>query len=371
MIGSPDGPGRAALGPGQGRLAWLPEPRLLARSLAADARFAMDDKAKPLGSLGALEELAVRLCVIQGSLKPSLEHRLVLTFAADHGIVEEGVSAFPREVSAQMVANFVAGGAAINVICERLGIELRVVDMGVDAELGPGIVDKKVRRGTRNCAVTEAMTGEELERALRGGMEAFNEAHRERPVDMLGVGEMGIGNTSSAALLIAALCGIGPEGLDELVGRGTGVDDAGLERKRTVLRRAYALHRLDRASALDALRAVGGLEIAGMAGAAIAAAAEGVPTMLDGVISTAAGLCACGLEPRVRDYLFIGHRSVEAAQATAARGLGLEPLVDLGLRLGEGTGAALAMDLAATACALVSDMASFDQARISRAPRRP
>ncbi len=358
-------------GEGAARPAWLPEPRVLDLSLEAEARFAMDDKAKPLGSLGALEDLAVRLCVIKGTVRPSLERRLMLTFAADHGIVEEGVSAFPREVSAQMVSNFVAGGAAINVICGRLGIELRVVDMGVDADLGQGVVDKKVRRGTRNCALTEAMTTEELERALRGGMEAFLEAHRERPVDMLGVGEMGIGNTSSAALLIASLCGIGPEGLDGLVGRGTGVDDAGLEHKRKVLRRAYALHRLDRAGAWDALRSVGGYEIAGMAGAAIAAASEGVPTMLDGVISTAAGLCAYGIEPSVREYLFIGHRSVEVAQGTAARGLGLEPIVDLGLRLGEGTGAALAMDLAATACALVSGMASFDEARISRGTRRP
>lgn len=364
------------MGNSEPAFSFLPKVNALDRSLEAALWREMDNKTKPLGSLGKLEDLAVRLSLIQGTSQPKLGNKLVLTFAADHGLSEEGVSAYPKEVSAQMVANFAAGGAAINVICRELGIGLYVVDMGVDAEFvyseagsseaSPGVIGKKVRRSTRNCAKTEAMTAMELGQAIKGGMEAFYEAHTKKPVDMLGLGEMGIGNSSSAVLLTASVCGLGLDSLNELVGRGAGLDDRGLERKRQVLRRVYELHKLDSATAMEAMQRVGGYEIAGMSGAAIAAAALGIPVMLDGLISTAAGLCAWALEPKIRDYLFIGHKSAEKAQACAVNSLGLEPVLDMGMRLGEGTGAALAMKLADVACSIMRDMASFDKASVSR-----
>lgn len=345
---------------------FLPIPKSIDKSIGLIAREKIDNKTKPLGSLGSLEDIAVKLSTIQGNTKPAINNALILTFASDHGLAEEGVSAFPKEVSAQMVDNFVSGGAAINVICKHLGIDLFIVDMGVDSELDKKVIDKKVRKSTRNCAKFEAMTEAELELALKGGMEAFFEIHEKKPVDMLGLGEMGIANSSSAVLLIASMSKIDIAKFPDMVGRGTGLNDKGLLHKRNVLQRVYKLHNLDKASALEAMCRVGGYEIAGMAGAAIAAASLGVPIMLDGLISTAAGLFAYSLIPEIKDYMFIAHKSVEKAQAYAAKTVGLEPILDLGMRLGEGTGAALAINLAAVACSIMRDMASFEEASISR-----
>lgn len=343
----------------------VPEIPPLDPELTSRARYLMDNKTKPLGSLGKLEELAVRLCGIKNDLAPALRRTALFTFAADHGITEEGVSAYPREVTVQMVANFAAGGAAINVLCRRYGIELTVVDMGVAGDLvyGPAVLDRKVERGTANCALGPAMTEAQAIAALERGMGVVRDAWASGSLDAVGLGEMGIGNTSSATLMMALACGLPVE---DLVGRGTGVDDAGLRHKTAVLRKAAELHGGKEKDGLELLRKVGGFEIAGMAGAALAAASLRIPVMLDGLISTAAGVAAFLIDPRVKDYLFVAHRSVERAQAAACALLGLEPLVDLNMRLGEGTGAALGIDLLGCAAELLRDMASFESAGVSR-----
>lgn len=332
--------------------------------LRARAQALIDNKTKPLGSLGRLEDLAVRICTIQDSLSPRSANRLMLVFAADHGLVEEGISAYPREVTEQMVRNFAQGGAAINVLCRAYGIGLKVIDIGVCAELQDlaAIHHAKVSFGTGNAALGPAMTADQANQAIEAGISAFRASHARQAVDLLGLGEMGIGNTSSAALLIAALTG---HSVEAMAGRGTGVDDAQLAHKKKVLRKVFDYHRLDRREPFDILARVGGLEIAGMVGAALAAAAERVPVVLDGVISTAAGLVAAALVPQSSEYFIIGHRSVEPAQRHAAEALRLEPVFDLAMRLGEGSGAAVAMNLADTACRIFREMASFESAGVS------
>lgn len=332
--------------------------------LQQQARQKIDGKTKPLGSLGRLEGLAIRLAAIQASLDPRVDSRLMLVFAADHGLCKEGISAFPQEVTVQMVRNFVAGGAAINVLCRQFAIDMAIVDAGVAGDLSDlsCLVHAKVAAGTRNSAEGPAMSRSEALAALALGVRVFNERHAARPVQLLGLGEMGIGNTSAAALLVAALTGTP---IEDCVGRGTGLDDAGLNRKRAVLRRVFDLHDGAGLEPLEVLCRLGGLEIAAMAGAAMAAAASGVAVMLDGLISSAAGLVAEALQPGTRQYLLIGHRSVECGQAAAAASLDCQPILDLELRLGEGTGAAIAMNLAAAACSIMRDMASFESAGVS------
>ena len=333
--------------------------------LLAAAQHKIDNKTKPLGALGRLEELAVRMSLIQNTLAPQGEHKTLFVFAADHGVTEEGVSAYPAEVTAQMVANFVDGGAAINVLCRHHDIDMHIVDMGVAADLAehPALIDCKVRPGTRNFAVTPAMTRSEAIEALEAGMNCVFEAHARKPIHLLGLGEMGIGNTTAASAIICAATGLAPQAA---TGRGTGIDDAGLRHKSEVIRKALEFHRPEAADGLDILSKVGGYEIAGIAGATLAAASAGIAVVLDGVISTAAGLIACLIQPRTGNYLFSGHRSVEAAQAAALEKMGLVPLIDLAMRLGEGTGAALAMDLLEAACRLMGEMASFDEAGVAQ-----
>jgi len=338
--------------------------------IEAEARARMDDKTKPLGALGKLEPLAVRISRIQGSLNPVIDGRALIVFAGDHGVTEEGVSAFPAEVTGQMVENFLNGGAAINVLCRHHGIRMQVVDMGVKKEFLPHplLIRSKVARGTRNMALEPAMTRAQAVRALEAGIDAFLSLHDNTPVQIVGLGEMGIGNTTSASAIISAVTGLEP---GRTTGRGTGVDDQGLSHKTEVIARVLNFHRPDPADGMEILAAVGGFEIAGIAGAALAAASRGCAVVLDGVISTAAGLIAFLLNPAVGDYFIAGHKSVETAHTAALEHMGLEPVVDLSMRLGEGTGAALAIDLADTACKLMCEMASFDEAKISRSlPRK-
>jgi nicotinate-nucleotide--dimethylbenzimidazole phosphoribosyltransferase len=331
----------------------------------AKAQFKIDDKAKPLGSLGKLEELAVRLAMIQNSLTPALNRKALFVFAADHGVAESGVSAYPAEVTYQMVKNFLRGGAAINVLARRSGIDLAIVDMGVNADFTPHpmLIQKKVRKGTRNFAIEPAMTPAEAIRALHAGMEVFLSAHDDRPIDILGVGEMGIGNTTSASAIICAVTGLSPR---KATGRGTGVDDHGLKHKRETLEKALAHLRPDPENGFEILCKVGGFEIAGIAGAILAAASRKTAVVLDGAISTAAGLIARLICPDVSGYLIAGHKSVEISHRAALELLGLEPLIDFRMRLGEGTGAALAMDMAAAACDIMGQMATFDEAGVSK-----
>jgi len=333
--------------------------------LRAAAVRKIDGKTKPLGALGMIENLAVSLALIQQNLSPRIERKAVFVFAADHGIAEEGVSAFPAEVTQQMVRNFLRGGAAINVLCRHHGIDLKIVDMGVNADLEPHplLIAAKIRKGTRNFALEPAMTRFEARQALLTGARVFDEEFARAPISIVGLGEMGIANTTSASAIVCAVTGISPRAA---AGRGTGLDDCGLEHKIKVLSKVLAMHEIDGRDGLEVLRTFGGFEIAGIAGAILAAAAKGCAVVLDGLISTAGGLIAGLLQPAVKGYLISGHRSVEVAQGAALNYLGLSPVVDFGMRLGEGTGAAMAIDVVAAAGCIMSEMASFEEAGVSR-----
>ncbi|MFT5701943.1 MAG: nicotinate-nucleotide--dimethylbenzimidazole phosphoribosyltransferase [Desulforhopalus sp.] len=329
------------------------------------AQKKVDTKTKPLGALGRLESLAVQLSSIQENLNPTVEKKRLFVFAGDHGVVEEGVSAYPAKVTVQMIDNFLQGGAAINVFCKQYNIDLAVVDMGVNGEFAdhPQLMKKKVARGTNNFAITEAMSRAQALLAIEKGAECFFEKQQEQPCSIVGLGEMGIGNTSSAAAIICAATGTS---VDDATGRGTGVDDRGLLRKKEVLEKALSLHAPTGDDGLELLRTVGGYELGGICGAVLAAASTGCCVVLDGVISTAGGLLAYLICPEVKDYLVAGHKSVEVGQQAALEFMGLQPVLDLDFRLGEGTGAAITMNLVDLSCAMMRDMASFDEAGVDR-----
>jgi nicotinate-nucleotide--dimethylbenzimidazole phosphoribosyltransferase len=318
---------------------------------------------KPPGSLGVLEDLANRLAAMRQTLRPEVYRRRIYVVAADHGVVAEGVSAYPREVTAQMVYNFLAGGAAINTLARHGGIEVRVVDAGVDADFGdaPELIRKKVVRGTANFTRGPAMTRDEAVRSVEIGIELARESAAEG-VDLLGIGEMGIGNTTAASAIAATLTELSPEAV---TGHGAGVDDAGLLRKIAVVKRALEVNTPDRSDALDVLAKVGGAEIGVMIGVTLGAAAERIPIVADGFISTSAAALACVFCPNSRDYLFIGHRSQERGHDSLIEFIGQRPLLDLRLRLGEGTGAALAMHIIGAAARLLGEMATFAEAGVS------
>ncbi len=328
------------------------------------ARERQSQLTKPPGSLGRLEQLSVQVAGIQGTARPDVSRKALFVMAGDHGVVAEGVTAFPQDVTWQMVANFAAGGAAINVLGRHLGAKVIVVDVGVvrEAPVNGAVLVKKIARGTQNLAVGPAMSRSEAERALEVGLETF--AAETMPPQLVGVGDMGIGNTTAAAAVIAAFTGRSPA---EVTGRGTGIDDAQLAHKAEVIARALAVNQPDRRDARDVLAKVGGFEIGAMAGVMLAAAAHRVPVMVDGVIAGAAALVAAGLAPQVRDYLIAGHLSVEPGHTAALAHLGLVPLLDLGLRLGEGTGGALAMHLVEAAVRTLNEMATFAEAGVSGA----
>ena len=326
----------------------------------AAARDRQDRLTKPPQALGRLEELSIQLAGITGQALPKLTHKVILTMAGDHGVVAEGVSAYPQEVTEQMVLNFLHGGAATNVLARHIGARVVVVDMGVAAHFDPqpGLVDKKVAAGTQNIARGPAMTRKQATQALLAGADVV-EAELKKGLDILGVGEMGIANTTPSTAIAAVLTGIPPE---RLAGRGTGVDLAGLERKIAAVERAL---KVNRPNPEDVLAQVGGFEIGGMAGAILAAAAHRRPVVVDGFISTAAALIAVGLAPQVKPYLVASHRSQERGHHLMLEWLGLKPLFDLDLRLGEGTGAALGISLADAACKILGEMATFDEAGVS------
>lgn len=329
----------------------------------AAARARQDSLTKPRGSLGRLEALSIQLAGITGQAQPQLYHKVIVTMAGDHGVVAEGVAAFPQAVTPQMVHNFLRGGAAINVLARHVGARIVVVDMGVvvPLEAQAGLVVKKVAAGTGNIARGPAMDRRQALRCLEAGAEVV-EAELGRGLDILGTGDMGIGNTTPSAAIAAVFTGRSPA---EVVGRGTGVDEAGLARKVAAVQRALAVNRPDPDDALDVLAKVGGFEIGGLAGAILAAAGHRRPVVVDGFISTAAAMIAVGLAPDVRPYLIAAHRSQEHGHQAMLAWLGLSPLVDLDMRLGEGTGAALGISLAEVACKVLSEMATFDEAGVS------
>ena len=332
----------------------IPEPD---PALAARLRALVDGKAKPPGSLGRLEDLAVQLGLIQGTPSPRVERATLIVFAGDHGLNEDGVSAYPSAVTAAMVATFVAGRASANALARAVGADVVVVDAGVAADLSglPGLVHAKVREGTRNAAREPALTPAEVEEALaRGAAEAARAA--ADGADVLILGEMGIGNSAAAALLMHRLL---PAPLEACIGLGAGHDVAGLARKRAML--ALAAARSDANAPMAVMAEFGGLEIVMMAGAALAGAARRRPILVDGFISSVAALAALRLDPGVQGSLVFAHRSAEAGHARILAELGVEPLLDLGLRLGEGTGGLLALPLLRAAARLVSEVASLEE----------
>nr|WP_227677666.1 nicotinate-nucleotide--dimethylbenzimidazole phosphoribosyltransferase [Psychrobacter sp. H8-1] len=324
----------------------------------------IDLKTKPLGALGRLETLALQLGMIQGTLTPHITQPQIRVFAADHGLTKHGTSAYPSAVTAQMVYNFLQGGAAINVLARQHNIELKVVDAGVDADFAnspfkdhPQLLDYKVRHGSRDALTEPAMTEAECLAALKNGMKVVENLTG----NLLIVGEMGIGNTSAASLLLARL---GDVPIADCIGRGTGLDDAGLQHKTDILTQVLVRHN-EAHSPLDALAALGGIEIAMMAGALIQAASERRILLIDGFIASSALLVAERLAPGVAQYAIFAHHSVEPGHAHLLKLLNAEPLLNMGMRLGEGSGAALAYPLLQSACAIINEMASFSDAGIS------
>lgn len=327
------------------------------------ARARQDRLTKPQGSLGRLEELSIQLAGMTADPFPSAERKAVIVMAADHGVALEGVSAYPAEVTAQMLSNFLDGGAAINVLARQAHARVVVVDAGVAADVPAreALIVRKIAHGSGNISRGPAMTREQAAESVLNGA-GIAAAEIARGVDVLAAGDMGIGNTTPSAAIACALAGQPPE---QIAGRGTGVDDEGFKRKIAVIERALAVNQPDAKDGLDVLAKVGGFEIGGLAGVMLGAAAQRKPVLIDGFISTAAAMIAVTIAPRCREYLIAAHRSQERGHARMLEWLGLQPLLDLDLRLGEGTGAALAFHLVQAATRLLREMATFDEAGVS------
>lgn len=337
--------------------------------IADAARQRQAQLTKPAGSLGRMEDVAIWLAGAQGSHAPSAERAAIILFAADHGVTAQGISAFPSSVTVQMLANFAGGGAAISVLARSLGADLQIVDVGVDTdETIASVIHEKVRRGTRDFSTQPAMTGDELAQALDAGGRAVGRVMQDSP-QIAVFGDMGIGNSTSAAAVLAALTG---KPARDVAGPGTGLDPAGVAHKAAVIDAALERHglRATTASAQRVLDHVGGYEIAAIAGGMIASGQRGIPVLVDGFIATAAALAAVRMNPSLRPLLIFGHRSAEPGHDIALDVLDAKPLLDLGMRLGEGTGAAVALSVVRLACDLHNRMATFDEARVAEA-RKP
>ena len=323
----------------------------------------LDNKTKPPGSLGRLEEFARRLVAISGQHLPDLSKKVIFTFAGDHGVVEEGVSAFPKEVTPQMVFNFLLGGAGVNVLARHAGAEVRVVDVGVDFDFAncPGLIHRKVSHGTANLAKGPAMTREQCLAAITVGLDLADQCVTEG-VGLVGTGEMGIGNTTPSSALIAAISGLSPE---QVTHRGTGINDQALQVKIKAISQGLSINCPDPTDPLDVLTKLGGLEIAAITGLVLGCAANRIPVVVDGFISTAGALIASELNPHVKEYLFAAHESVEIGHRFMLERIGVRPILNLDMRLGEGTGAALAMPLLEASVKILAEMATFEQAGVS------
>src|SRR6266478_3354086 len=330
-------------------------------AIRSAAHRRLDSLTKPLGALGRLEPLAAQVCAVQRTVEPAIVHPVAIVFAADHGVADRGVSAYPRAVTEQMVKNFLGGGAAISVLARLQGIELWIVDAGVDGDCGnhPRLIDAKVRRGTRDFVEQPAMTTEECEQALRRGRAVIDQVIPAGGNTLI-LGEMGIGNTAAAALLMHGLTG---HPLADCVGRGTGLDDAGLERKRATLA-AAAARRTPPRDPVELLAEFGGYEIAMLVGALLGAAARRMLIMVDGFTVTVAAALAARIDENVLDYCVFGHCSAEHAHRALLADLEVQPLLDIGMRLGEGSGAAVALSLVRAALGLFTQMATFEGAGV-------
>lgn len=344
-------------------------PKLLERIAAPrpaagiEAQRWLDRLTKPPGSLGRLEELARRLAEISGKCPPAVRYPVIFTLAGDHGVVEAGVSAYPRAVTAQMVENFLRGGAAVNVLARHVGARVVVADLGVASPLPdhPLLRCHRIAPGTANIMRGPAMSREQAGAAIEAGI-ALVDGERALGLDVVATGEMGIGNTTAASAMAAAFTGAPAEAV---VGPGTGVDDEGRKRKIAAVARALEVNRPDPTDGLDVLAKLGGFEIAGLVGVILAGAAYGIPVIVDGFIAGAAALAAVRVKPEAREYLLASHRSAEPGHRLVLEALGLEPYLDLGMRLGEGTGAALCIGLAGASVRLLTEMATFESAGVS------
>jgi nicotinate-nucleotide--dimethylbenzimidazole phosphoribosyltransferase len=329
------------------------------------AQAKLDRLAKPKGSLGQLEDLAKQYVAIVEKENPRIRQKIIYTFAGDHGVTAEGVSAYPREVTPQMVYNFMRKGAAINVLAGHVGAKVVVVDIGVDHDFEPleGLVIRKVARGTENISHGPAMSKAQAIQAISVGLEMADYA-RSQEADLVGTGDMGIGNTTPSSAILASITGL-PVSL--VTHRGTGIDDAALVGKIKTIERAIEANHPDPKDPLDVLAKVGGFEIAGIAGLIIGCAAHRIPVVVDGFISTAGAMIAVALNNRIREYLFASHQSVEVGHKFMWEYIGQKPILNLSMRLGEGTGAALAMSIVEAAVKILNEMATFSEAGVSEA----
>jgi len=329
----------------------------------AEARARQDMLTKPQGSLGRLEQLSIQLAGIRGTYMPKIKNKAIITMAADHGVVSEGTSAYPQEVTRQMVFNFLNGGAAINVIANQIGARLVLVDMGVIGgfEPHPSLICKMIDFGTMNMTKGPAMTRQQAEDAIQAGIDVV-ETEISQGLDIVGTGDMGIGNTTASAAICAVITGVDAI---QVTGRGTGIDDLQLKQKADTIKKALEINKPDTNDAIDILAKVGGFEIGGLAGVILGAAANRIPVVIDGFISGAAALIATELSPITKEYLIAAHLSVEVGHKIMLQHMGLKPLFDMGMRLGEGTGAALGISLVELSTRILSEMATFGEAGVS------
>lgn len=342
---------------------WVGQIHPLDEGTILAARQRLDQLTKPPGSLGRLEEIAWQVAGITSTLAPDLSRKAVIIMAGDHGVCAEGVSAFPQEVTPQMVLNFLHGGAAVNVLARHVGADVVCVDVGVNADMAhPQLVSRKVKYGTANIAVGPAMSREEAAQAIMAGVETVRELV-ERGYRLFATGEMGIGNTTPSSALLAALTGADAE---TVVGIGTGIDEAKRLHKAAVVRRALEVNRVDAGDPLDTLAALGGLEIAGLVGVILGAAAHRCPVVIDGFISSAAALVASRLSPVAAGYMLPSHLSQEQGHRQLLAGIGLKPMLEMDMRLGEGTGAVLSFPIVEAAVKIMNEMATFESAGISK-----
>lgn len=325
-----------------------------------DAQRRLDNLTKPQGSLGRLEDLAKQVVGITRKQNPKIKDKVIFTLAADHGVAQEGVSAFPQEVTAQMVYNFLRGGAAINVLARYIGSRVVVVDMGVAASL-KNVIDKKIGFGTKNMAGGPAMTRQEAISAIEAGIQLFEDEF-VKGIDIAGTGDMGIGNTTASSAIVACIT---QTKVEEVTGRGTGLDDSALTHKLEIIKKALMVNQPNTEDPIDVLSKVGGFEIGGLSGIILASAAHKIPVVIDGFISGAAALIVYKIEPKARDYMIAGHCSVERGHRIALNFLGLKPILDLDMRLGEGTGAALGINIVEAAIKILTEMATFQNAGVS------
>jgi nicotinate-nucleotide--dimethylbenzimidazole phosphoribosyltransferase len=331
----------------------------------ATAQERQNNLTKPQGSLGRLEDLSIQIAGIKADPAPEIVYKAIVTMAADHGVVHEGVSLYPQEVTRQMVLNFLNGGAGINALAKHIGARVIIVDMGVNSGFQPmpGLICKMIDFGTKNMAAGAAMTRAQAFDALEAGIDIIEE-EAAKGLDIVGTGEMGIGNTTASSATLAAMSGLP---VDKITGRGTGIDDTQLAGKIATIEKALKVNSPDSKDPVDVLAKVGGFEIGGLAGVILAAASKRIPVVIDGFISGAAALIAAGLSPKVKDYYIASHRSVEPGHNLLLDYLGLSPLVDLNMRLGEGTGAALGIFIAEASVKLLNEMATFAEAGVSEA----